>query len=421
MVTRKMKNFEYAGISHAGSQAQNISHQQDSFETPNGFALVLAACEIEPDDNQCLSATAIERVRYYLENDLVDDPREAVQNALIYANGYLFEQRHKDNLTAIPGSCLCVLVRDQKVYYSWAGNVCAFLMAGKKWVPLTGTMPSFGRDDVDIAGDKGESGYFLGVEKTFVPAVCEIPLQPLDQDMLLLGTSPVCKFLREKDARRILLDSMPTQTKAMRLVNIVSQGEHQGSLALQLVSFYNLDQKERSYAGVAPAAVQGRQEEPSSEKYSTMSKVKIIAVVLGLLAVVYMIYDLFFYEPQPPSRIVTVDPVNGDLQDATVADARMPADVPYTVRSGDTWSSIYSRFQVCSWFIRNHSPNTDKFRETTNPVEGMQLMIPVKYSADPALNPEYHHEFTLDQVGSGCRNVNEEFRSQFEERAGSGS
>jgi glutathione S-transferase len=414
MVTRKLKHFEIAGYVDGGSQGQLQYCQQDGFETPSGYALVLAGCG-DDANGQNLPALAIDRVKYFLDNEEVSDPMDAVQHALLYANGFLFEQQRKEGKKATPVDCLLLLVHQQKVYYAWVGNMCMYLFTGKKWIPLAG----------EPAQDGSRVVHPLGVEKLIEPAICEMPLEPLDDDTLLAGTAAVCSYLRERDARKVLQDSMPAQTKVLRLVKLMGQQGNQNPVAMQLLSFYNIDRQERSFAAVDVAAPQAEAVLPRVKALfqdnGRTNMLKVAALALAALLIGYMVYDLFLYNPKPATRVRPVVepaavPADTVAAEAQTAAAVFPQDVSYTVRSGDTWGRIYGQFEVCSWFIRNHPPNAGRFDNAGNPVAGTTLVIPVKYSARESLNPDFYQEFTTDKVGSSCENAGRQFLREFEEK-----
>ncbi|MFO7979136.1 MAG: hypothetical protein R6U64_10800 [Bacteroidales bacterium] len=411
MVSRKLKHFEYAGQDEAGPSGDLAIHQQKSFETPNGYVLVMSSCDSPRQAAAQQTATVLERVKYYLDNEVLDDPTQAVQNALLYANGYLFEQQRKQDEQPLPVSCLCLLIQEQTVYYSWAGDVNMFLFADKKWIPMVQA-----------------SGEFLGIQKMIVPGVCDQPVQPVDDDLILIGTGPVNELASGKHARKVLLDNMPAQTKVVRLVKILKDSDHQRALALQLVRFYNMGHQQRTFVPSshepAPSVAAGKLVQDILQLPGRNNVVKTALAVIAFILIGYMVYDLFFSDAQPVARVVSPEETSKEQKDSAtvemnpavqVAQPELPADVQYTVRSGDTWGKIYGQYEVCSWFIRNHPPNSSLFENTNDPVVGTRLMIPVAYSADSSLNPEYYQEFTTDKVGSSCQNAGTQFLEEFEE------
>jgi len=218
------------------------------------------------------------------------------------------------------------------------------------------------------------------------------------------------------------------------------------------VGFYNLGQDTRSFLpGEAPAAARptGKEEKgPSGPGPLGMRSLLWKAlVIIAAVFVVYMVYDMFFFNPRParnielvespadtlatedslsaagmpPQEALSGEPPSGQepeppaAREAGASPPALPADREYPVRSGDTWGSIYREFEVCSWFIRNHPPNAGKFDRSNNPVAGTILAIPVMYSASQGLNPHYYTEFTTDKVGASCQHANRAFLRRFEE------
>ncbi len=426
MATRKLKNFEFAGLQSAQSGSQDVLHAFDAFETPNGFVFLVSGADQPVEGEQQLGEIINERIRYYLENEVLADPVEAVRNALVYANGFVFEKKRKEpEFGGGDASVLCLLVRDEKVYYSWMGNVSLYLYNGKRRFPLTWPLKAEADHDT---GSETKQVLFLGRQQLAEPAVCEKALVPVDDDMLFMATGGTWQNLREKAFCGVLADSMPTHTKVQRLLKMVAEQEPEAPVAAQLISFYNLAQTERSFvAGKSapePTVIEKIQSKIENKPKSTL--VKSLLFALGVVILAYMFWDIFLNNPQRPvnvqasrTAVEEVDSLALDSIEAAPesgAQAAVPGDVEYVVRSGDTWGSIYRQYEVCSWFIRNHPPNTGKFDADDNPVFNTTLVIPVKYSASRRLNPSYYREFTTDKVGNACQNVNETFKRRADQK-----
>jgi serine/threonine protein phosphatase PrpC len=452
MATKKHRNFEYAGQTGGlDGEGRNL-HSFQCFDTPNGFAFVVVGADRELGPDQSPGQGVIERLKYYLEIEEEASPAEAVRNALVYVNGYLYSMSRKDPAFQ-PGelSCLCVLFREEKVYYAWVGQVCLHLFTGKKLVPLSWEVYS-GDEGGKSVGNRPWKLAFLGKQQFLDPGVCREALVPVDGDMLILGSSGYCLNPDEKQIRKVLPDVMPLHTKVQRLISQTGKEEEEAPMAVVLIGFYNMGQEERSFvAGSAiPEHQPGKEAQPGNAlRLLSNPLLKKILIGLGVLFLVYMLYDLFWFNPRPARQIAVTErdiPGLDSIPDtlgvlpvdqpatpvappavrepqvsAPAADpasgtpAPLPADREYTVRSGDTWGRIYREFEVCSWFIRNHPPNSGKFDRSDNPIAGTRLMIPVKYSASRRLNPAYYQEFTTDKVGSACQNANRNFLRRFEE------
>jgi len=420
MTTRKLKNFEFAGQTLTESSNQKQIHAFDAFDTPNGFVFLVTGSDRVPESTEQICQTAGQRVRYYFENEQIDDPLEAVRNSLVYVNGYLYELARKQPGLGINHTCmLCVLVRDKKVYYSWMGDVFLFYFNGKKINPL-----------ITFEKERGLENEYLGSRQFAEPRVCEKAFVPVDHDVLLMASGSSWTEMREKSLLGVLTDNMPTTTKVQKLVKLAGTALPYCHLAAQMISFYNLEDNLRNDPqSKGRNAMPGKRVGKSGKSgWQVSQNVKIMIVILGILALSYMIYDLFLFDPERPlNRDVPtqVEPITEreqPEQPAEIAEphtpANLPDDVRYSVRRGDTWSRIYQQFEVCSWFIRNHPPNAGKFDNSGNPVFNTVLMIPVMYSGSQTLNPDFYQEFSTEKLGNACQNANEAFLRRFRELTG---
>ena len=427
MTTRKFNTFEYIGR-EAGPDPGGL-HREGMFETPHGFAFVIAASQGEVEQDAGRTATALERIRYYLENETDDKVEEVSRNALMYTSGYLYQAFQKEAEGDLPPlSCLCVIVRDGKVYYAWVGDICLYVFTGKRMVPLSWP--------VDEPQGAGVAGAFMGEQPVVAPQFPAEPLLPVNEDMLLAGSGRSCELFCLKQTRKILQDSMPSQTKVARMTRLFEGEEGQKQvLALQMLRFYNLENRQRSFIEgreqLAHRSKSSAETEDMPKKKSKkqlpdkdmLQKIKYIAYLAGILLVGYMVYDLFLYDPKPAVSIpivaetaeVEIESPDDTLSLAMDEPRALPEDIPYTVRGGDTWGRIYTQFGVCSWFIINHPPNTGRFGRDGSLIADARLQIPVRYSSDPELNPHYYTEFTTEVVGPSCENAGQELLDNFRE------
>lgn len=445
MANRKLKNFEFANHSEKGNAKNTNTDELTYFDCVNGSVFILCQDSREHDLEVSPVGLATERLKYYLENEFVANPSAALRNALIYTNGFIFEYGRKN-----PGyehayvHCACVLIRDNKIFYSTLGELSVFYFNGKRPVLVS-------RGDIDESGDEPQSDsepgksdhlVLLGQNRDIEPKVNTEPLVPVNDDMLLMCSKGFYESVVEKSIQKILTDPMPVQTKVYRFVDMASIASGDENISLQLISFYNLDHTERKFVPLilkknrvikkkSPAKdkEQNEEQKPSllneyREKLQD-SPVRYVLVALAVLLIAYMFYDLFIRDPMPPVRrtadsvVVEEDTTDTEVitpqeEVANPSSAQIPDDAVYTVKSGDNWSRIYSQYGVCSWFIRNHPSNEGKFDSEDNPVAGSRIYIPLLYSAKAEHNPEFYREFSLEKTGSRCENANQDFIDAFE-------
>lgn len=436
MATKKFSTFEYASHADEGSPDQGACIVQDVFETPHGQAIVVVSGIKQKGEE--LSRTAFERVKYYLENEQ-DEPCEVItRNALIYTSGYLYQLQKKDPALK-PGriSCLCVLFKDEKLHYSWVGEVELYLFTGKKMYILAWRDHS--------KGDASPTGY-LGQSATIEPGTEERALSPVAGDKLIMAAGELCKHLHTRETRKILKDTMPLQTQASRILRQTAGKDALPSASsIIMLDFHGISNTERSPGGMGLSLKMELTKHPKEQEMSTKKKKKkkkavkasklqpnwkTVLYIAGLLIVIFLLYDLVNYGPKPiplPSASEVVSDTflhAGEAAQAEVDAATVLAEVPkvipgdetYVVRRGDTWGRIYTQFGVCSWFIINHPPNTGRFGSGGTLIAGERLYIPVKYSEKAELNPHHYREFSMDVVGSRCEHAGQELKDAFEEK-----
>lgn len=439
MTTKKFNAFEYAAHTESGKPENVGVHCQDIFETPHGHAFVVVTDHNPAEDQPSkLCKVVMLRIRYYMEHEPEERNEDVTKNALIYTSGYVY-QYHKKEGTATRGvSCLCLLYSDEQVFYSWIGDVGLYLFTGKRLHWLTWHAKTLADGSKDEPGQKPKP-VLLGEQPIIEPMTnSQDALKPVNGDKLILSAGNVGKCIHTRATKRILKDSMPLQTKVTRILRHPYPDAEPQSGALILLRFHAVSHKERIISTELkdPTPHQSQQTEEMKQgetkkkpKKKSVNLLKLVLLAIGLLAVLYFVYDLFIYDPRPPVSITVPqheagpeesvhvpDEVADELTEEVAETFTLPADIPYTVRTGDTWGRIYSQFGVCSWFIRNHPPNTGRFGSQGSLMAGQRLQIPVKYSADPQLNPHFYTEFTTDKVGSGCQNVDRAFLKAFEER-----
>ena len=76
----------------------------------------------------------------------------------------------------------------------------------------------------------------------------------------------------------------------------------------------------------------------------------------------------------------------------------------YVVKSGDGWTVIYKKFEVCSDRIKEIPENKNSFDKKNEPKKGSTLIIPLKYSALEKYNPSTYKNY----IQSDCKTTNEE-------------
>ncbi len=450
MANRKLRNFEYANHTEKGNQVIINTDQVEYFDCSNGSVFIICQDDENVAHEVSLSSMAVQRMKYYLENEYVVNPQSALYNALIYTNGFIFEYvRKNENYKGSYVHCACVLARDNKLYYSVLGNLSIYYSNGKKLFLLAKDTRETNREKSADSNEKSEiqdeDGYLLGMARNVSLEINIEPLEPINDDMLLLCSKGLYEFVAEKSIQKILADPMPAQTKLYRLLDMANIAGGENNISVQLISFYNLENTDRKFKpftskrpGLLKRKPETRSPKPKNDEEDENSSTSIldkywvppykyIFIGLVVLLVSYMFYDIFLKD-QP--KVVTQEkPRKETPEDALqVTDSleiletplesenetvNIPEDRLYVVKPGDTWGKIYTEFGVCSWFIRNLESNKGKFDADENPIAGSRIFIPILYSSKEILNPDFYQEFSLEKTGTRCENANEGFIERF--------
>jgi hypothetical protein len=113
MSTKKLKNFEFANHTEKGKIHLTNTDEVLFFDCPNGSVFLICQDRGENTTENSLSALAVQRIRYYLENEYVVNPVNAIYNALIYTNGFIFEYaRKKRNSTRVHSCSVLVFLSE---------------------------------------------------------------------------------------------------------------------------------------------------------------------------------------------------------------------------------------------------------------------------------------------------------------------
>jgi len=442
MANMKLKNFEYANLSVKGQNVPLNTDRVSFFESINGYVFLIADGEGVDEHSEKVSELAIERIKYYLINEFVEKPSEALYNSLVYANGFIYEQARRKSEEGGRGVSLsCLLIRNNTLHYCCVGNSRIYFFNGRKvYLLAQGSEPDLSAQlpqDYPKVPEAGTST-LLGKNKNFIPDINSDSLSPVNGDIVVLASNGLYNSLNEKSLQKILADQMPTQTKAYRVINLANPESASDNISVQVISFYNIEYQQRKFfPRVESAYAKNKPKILAQLKNLSVLKVyvkeylrqplyKTVLTVLFFLIIGFMFFDLFFHNTRSahgphreseqvgdPGLQEAVGETNQEAEPNRPLRVEIPDDIIYLVKPGDTWGRIWTEFGVCSWFIRNHPQNSGKFDSAGNPIAGQRLSIPLVYSSIQRLNPNFYTEFSLEKTGSRCENVNEEFLRNF--------
>ncbi|MDR1169690.1 MAG: Stp1/IreP family PP2C-type Ser/Thr phosphatase [Prevotellaceae bacterium] len=198
---------------------------------------------------QVASQTATEAIRDFLLNNITLDPREAIHNAIIFANTAILDKtRRQPELSGMGSTCVMLAVTgDGKAYYGHVGDSRIYIVASRRITQLTKDH-SFVQSLVD-AGQitkeqaehhprKNEITNALGLPNMQPPTVCTTPIEPESGNCFLLCSDGLTGMVGDEHIQRIVSKhEIPIQQRTETLVKMANSNGGIDNITVELVEF----------------------------------------------------------------------------------------------------------------------------------------------------------------------------------------
>jgi len=250
--TQELKNFSYFGITHVGNVRAENEDFYDYFETINGSAFIICDGMGGVKGGKIAAETAVLEIKLFLSEEWNEDPKSLMAEAVSRANNAIFERFSSE--TQKPGTTVVLaLIRQNKIWYTHAGDSRLYYFTGKKLFQLTKDH-SYVMDLVDkkiISEDeaathprRNEITKALGIQFLIDPSICNKSLEPADNDHLLLCSDGLVNELSNKEISEILINEKDTKAKAKKLLKKALDNGGIDNITIQLLTFYNTGKDE---------------------------------------------------------------------------------------------------------------------------------------------------------------------------------
>ena len=279
------RGFVFGNATHVGKVRKANEDYFGSFDTQNGFVLLVCDGMGGHVGGAVASQLAVESIQEFLSNTKFTDPAKALSEAIIYANQAIvaYMQDHPE-LRGMGTTCVAIIVKDACLYYAHVGDSRIYIYSHNRLHRLTKDH-SFVQRLVDLGEiteeeaekhpRRNEITNALGLSNMAPPTIGKAPIEPLMGDSFLLCSDGLTGMVREKDISKVLRGDMTPQEKAARLVEMANVAGGVDNTTVQIINFTQTPQKVVSKVPVA------------------LSK-KIIFVAVALLLVVGLLVTFFF-------------------------------------------------------------------------------------------------------------------------------
>ena len=240
-------NFEFGNHTDVGRVRQANEDYLGYFNTLNGHVFVVCDGMGGHVGGATAAQMAVNSIRAFFEHRFYDYPREAMRQALLYANGQVHAAAAQNpQLRGMGTTCVLALFRKGELWYGHVGDSRIYRFTGGRLERLT-------RDHsyVQQLMDQGllteaeaenhprrnELTRALGTSREVVADVCSQPLVPAFGDTLLLCTDGLTGLLSDEIIRAELTRGGAVQTQAVRLVERANDAGGYDNVTVQLVRF----------------------------------------------------------------------------------------------------------------------------------------------------------------------------------------
>lgn len=371
-----LKNFDFASHTDKGKVRPRNEDFLTYFDTINGHVFVVCDGMGGHNAGDIASELAVEAIGEYFNQQYQNNPFEAVEEAINYANEVVY--RHaigNDYLTGMGTTIVLVLIRDDRIFYGHAGDSRLYLYKNKVLTQMTEDhsyiqqLLSRGlitKKEAKNHPQKNEITRALGLSSKFEPEVSPKAIIPEDDDILLICSDGLTSVLENEEITSVLENSLNLNEKALKLISRANKKGGPDNISVQLIKFHNLLFSDSNDIDST---------KPLLEYLRGLLRKKKVAYLITFLFVLGTSFFVGLYE-----RPEIITNSENSLQNKEESSSLI---IAYQLKPSDDLKKLAQRFNTELTVLQNLNPNFDNI----NP--GMHLKIPVRY---------LHHVQQVDEL-----------------------
>jgi serine/threonine protein phosphatase PrpC/LysM repeat protein len=188
---------------------------------------------------------AVNSIRAFFEHRFYDYPREALRQALLYANGQVHAAAQQNpQLRGMGTTCVLALFRQGELWYGYVGDSRIYRLTGGRLERLTRDhsyvqqlmdQGLLSEAEAENHPRRNELTRALGTSREVLVDVVGQPLVPAFGDTLLLCTDGLTGLLSDEIIRAELARGGPAQTRALRLVERANDAGGYDNITVQVI------------------------------------------------------------------------------------------------------------------------------------------------------------------------------------------
>ena len=216
-------------------------------ETPNGHLFVVCDGMGGHVGGATASKIAVESIIDYFVRDTHSDIRAALSTALNFANMQIIATAQANPQLKGMGTTACiVLINTKQVWFAHVGDSRIYLLCNRqKWLHRITKDHSFvqGLVDQGLISDaeaehhpnKNRILKALGIKEDLQPEICQSPVLPAKNDLLLICSDGLSGMLSDNDIQHVLLQNSSLEDKGNLLIALAKQVGGNDNITVQLI------------------------------------------------------------------------------------------------------------------------------------------------------------------------------------------
>jgi serine/threonine protein phosphatase PrpC/LysM repeat protein len=240
-------HFEFGNHTDIGRVRQANEDYLGYFNTLNGHVFVVCDGMGGHLGGATAAQTAVDSVRTFFEHRYYEFPREALRQAMLFANGQIHAAAQENpQLRGMGTTCVLVLYRKGEVWFAHVGDSRIYRLSDGRLERLTKDhsyvqqlmdQGLLTEAEAENHPRRNELTRALGTSREVLVDVSSQPLMPGYGDVLLLCTDGLTGLLPDETIRQELLAAGPVQRRAMRLVERANEAGGYDNITVQLIGF----------------------------------------------------------------------------------------------------------------------------------------------------------------------------------------
>ena len=277
--------FQEKSNSHTGRVRQHNEDFYGSKETINGYIAVTCDGMGGHVGGQEASTTAVKAFISFLDKEIINDPTEALYNAVIFANSAVYNKAVENpSLKGMGTTIVALLIRDTNIYTVHAGDSRAYILTDNILHRITEDDSEVNRmvkagiiteEQAKTHRDKNKILKAIGIAEQVEPTVTENPIKAKKGDIFMLCSDGLIDMVDETAYKIILADeNMSNIEKIDTLIEMANQAGGKDNTTVQIIEITDSPHSESVFVSQSSIEFINRQKQELQQIDNKLNQTK---------------------------------------------------------------------------------------------------------------------------------------------------